>query len=102
MLLCRYVQYYADLLHQPDVLPRRLQLRRVVVSGVPMGDIRDLVIGVWVRPSGAGWKTDLLCLAAARPEARHLQGVIFCLESFQATSCDSFESAVHPVLNDTC
>ena len=75
LLPSRYVQYYTDLLQQPDLLPRRLQLRKVVVTGVPMSDIRDLVIGVWVRPPGAGWKTKLLCLAAAKPTARHLQGM---------------------------
>ena len=75
LLHCRYVQYYADLLRQPDLLPRRLQLRRVTVTGAPMSDLRDLVIGVWVRPPSAGWETDLLCLAATRPEARHLKGL---------------------------
>lgn len=84
LLLSRYVQYYADLLRQPDLLPRRLQLRKVVVTGVPMSDIRDLVIGVWVRPPGAGWKTELLCLAAAKPAARHLQGVTCCPDMLQA------------------
>lgn len=71
----RYVQYYADSLRQPDLLPRRLQLRRVVVTGAPMSDLRDLVIGIWVRPPGASWETELLCLAATRPEARHLKGI---------------------------
>lgn len=86
LLLSRYVQYYTDLLRQPDLLPRRLQLRKVVVTGVPMSDLSDLVIGVWVRPPGAGWKTELLCLAAARPAARHLQGVTCCPDVFQAPS----------------
>lgn len=84
--LCRYVQYYADLLQQPDMLPKRLQLRRVVLTGVPMSDIRDLVIGVWVRPPGAGWETQLLCLAASKPDAQHLKGVTVCWDVLQAYS----------------
>ena len=72
---CRYVQYYADWLRQPDLVPRRLQLLRVTVTGIPLSDLRDLVVGVWVRPPGAGWKTELLCLAAVKPEARYLEGV---------------------------
>lgn len=79
---CRYVQYYADSLRQPDLLPRRLQLRRVVVTGAPMSDLRDLVIGIWVRPPGASWETELLCLAATRPEARHLKGATVCPDIF--------------------
>lgn len=70
----RYVQYYADLLQQPDLTPRRLQLQRVRVTGIPMSDLRDLVIGVWVRPPGAGWKTELLCLAAVKPGTQYLDG----------------------------
>ena len=79
---CRYVQYYADLLRQPDLQPRRLQLRRVVVTGAPMSDMRDLVVGIWVRPPGADWETKLLCLAAARPQARHHKGVTVCPDIF--------------------
>lgn len=71
----RYVQYYADLLQQPGLQPKRLQLQRVTVKGVPLSDIKDLVVGIWVRPPGVGWKTELLCLAAARPEAMHLEGI---------------------------
>lgn len=74
MPCCRYVQYYADLLQQPGLQPKRLQLQRVTVKGVPLSDIKDLVVGIWVRPPGVGWKTELLCLAAARPEAMHLEG----------------------------
>ena len=72
---CRYVQYYADLLQQPDLQPKQLQLQRLTVNGIPMSAIRVVVVGVWVRPPGAGWKTELLCLAATRPEAMHLEGL---------------------------
>lgn len=81
--MCRYVQYYADLLQQPDLTPRRLQLQRVRVTGIPMSDLRDLVIGVWVRPPGAGWKTELLCLAAVKPGTQYLDGVNLCPASNQ-------------------
>lgn len=75
---CRYVQYFADTLLQPGLQPRKLQLQRVAVTGIPLSDIKDLVVGVWVRPPGAGWKTELLCLAATRPEAMHLEGLHLC------------------------
>lgn len=75
MCYCRYVQYYADWLQQPNLLPRRLQLQRVTVTGIPLSDLRNLVVGVWVRPPGAGWKTELVCLAAVKPEAQYLAGV---------------------------
>ena len=87
LLHCRYVQYYADSLRQPDLLPRRLQLRRVVVTGAPMSDMRNLVVGIWVRPPGAGWQTQLLCLAATRPEAQHLKGRTVCSNSFRQRGC---------------
>ncbi|KAL3150728.1 hypothetical protein ABBQ32_000513 [Trebouxia sp. C0010 RCD-2024] len=82
----RYVQYYADWLQQPNLLPRRLQLQRVTVTGIPLSDLRNLVVGVWVRPPGAGWKTELVCLAAVKPEAQYLAGIEPCSHPGTITS----------------
>ncbi|KAL0033939.1 hypothetical protein WJX77_011740 [Trebouxia sp. C0004] len=65
----RYVQYYADLRKEGPQVPKRLQLRRMTVTGLPPGDTKDLIVGVWSRPPGAGWKSHLMCLAAARPQS---------------------------------
>ncbi len=69
LLACRYVQYYADLRKEGPVVPKRLQLRRVTVTGLPPEDTKDLIVGVWSRPPGAGWKSHLMCLAAARSQS---------------------------------
>ena len=72
--VCRYVQYYADMLGQQSFQPKKLQLWRVTVRGLPANEIKDLVLGVWSRPPGAGWKTNLLCLAVANSHAGLLEG----------------------------
>jgi hypothetical protein len=78
LLACRYVQYYADLRKEGPVVPKRLQLRRVTVTGLPPGDTKDLIVGVWSRPPGAGWKSHLMCLAAARPQSMLSNGQCIC------------------------
>lgn len=78
LLACRYVQYYADLRKEGPVVPKRLQLRRVTVTGLPPSDTNDLIVGVWSRPPGAGWKSHLMCLAAARPQSMLSNGHCIC------------------------
>ena len=65
-LACRYVHYYAAQLRQGPSVPKKVQLRRVTVTGLPSEETKDLVMGVWSRPPGAGWQSQLVCLAAAR------------------------------------
>ncbi len=84
LLACRYVQYYADLQKEGPVVPKRLQLRRVTVTGLLPGDTKDLIVGVWSRPPGAGWKSHLMCLAAARPQSMLSNGQCIC-----GCTCDS-------------
>ena len=78
LLACRYVQYYADLRKEGPVVPKRLQLRRVTVTDLLPGDTKDLIVGVWSRPPGAGWKSHLMCLAAARPQSMLSSGQCIC------------------------
>ena len=74
LTLCRYVQYYADFLQQPDLAAKEMHLQKVVVSGLPADELKDLVLGVWSRPLGAGWKTELLCLASVQSHGSPVQG----------------------------
>ena len=73
-ILCRYVQYYADILQQPDLAAKKMHLQKVIVSGLPADELKDLVLGVWSRPLGAGWKTELLCLASVQSHGSPVQG----------------------------
>ncbi len=90
LLACRYVQYYADLQKEGPVLPKRLQLRRVTVTGLPPGDTKDLIVGVWSRPPGAGWKSHLMCLAAARPQSMlsNAQCICDCMTAFMTAAAE--------------
>lgn len=78
LLARRYVQYYADLRKGGPAVPKQLQLRRVIVTGLPPGDTKNLIVGVWSRPPGAGWKSHLMCLAAARSQAMLSNGQYIC------------------------
>lgn len=70
---CRYVRYYADTVHHGQPKVKLLQLRRVVVVGLSDDDLNDIIVTVKLRP-GAGWDTDLVCLAAVKPHKHLMDG----------------------------
>ncbi len=101
LLACRYVQYYADLRKEGPVVPKRLQLRRVTVTGLPPGDTKDLIVGVWSRPPGAGWKSHLMCLAAARSQSMLSNAQCICdctSDGINDCRCRKASTARQPVL----
>lgn len=71
---CRYVQYYTDVVHHGPTATKQLRLRRVTVSGLTHDSLEGLVVTVKLRPPGAGWDTDLVCLAAMQPQQVFLEG----------------------------
>lgn len=73
--VCRYVHYYADVVHHGLPRVQQLQLRRVTVSGLSENALDDLVVTVKLRPPGAGWDTELVCLAAMKPQEHFLNGM---------------------------
>ena len=85
--LCRYVRYYADTVQHGPPKGKLLQLRRVAVSGLSDDDLNDIVVTVKLRPPGAGWDTDLVCLAAVKHHKHFVDGqwhsVCLLANSFQ-------------------
>lgn len=71
---CRYVHYYANVVQHGQPKIKQLQLRQIVLAGLSGHALSDLIVIVKMRPPGAGWKTELVCLAASKPQETFLDG----------------------------